>query len=144
MIQSFRLACKNALPILFCSLLLCLLSSLLSCASLFSGLSKENVTWEYIQTKSTGLKLSPAQITDSEVIIPLQISPNFDSAICLSEPAAEVSGQRILMNLKKGLCSGEPLPALKLKLLKPKAGTYTLIYADPQAHYPILGQLVIS
>mgnify|MGYP001255454383 CR=1 FL=1 len=101
--------------------------------------SKEPVSWEYLKTKSSGLKMQAVQILPSEIQIPLAVIPTFDSAICFSDPVGQISGQRILIRLKKGLCPTSPLPALVVILPKPAPGKYEVVYDDDNAKQPVIG-----
>jgi hypothetical protein len=105
--------------------------------------SKEPVTWEYLKTKSSGLKMQAVQILPSEIHIPLEVIPTFDSAICISDPVGQVSGQRILIRLQKGLCATSPLPPLRIILPKPAPGHYEVVYDDASAQQPVIGSFEV-
>ncbi len=114
-----------------------------SCASLMVWASKEPVSWEYLKTKSAGLKMQAVQILPSEIHIPLAVIPTFDSAICFSDPVGQFSGQRILIRLKKGLCPTAPLPALVVIMPKPAPGQYVVVYDDARANQPVIGTIEV-
>lgn len=83
--------------------------------------------------------MQAVQILPSEIRIPLAVQPTFDSALCFSDPLGQISGQRILIRLQKGLCPTSPLPALVVVLPKPTPGKYEVLYDDVHAKNPLIG-----
>ncbi|PIQ24917.1 hypothetical protein COW36_06055 [bacterium (Candidatus Blackallbacteria) CG17_big_fil_post_rev_8_21_14_2_50_48_46] len=115
-----------------------------SCAAVFVWLSQENVSWDYLQTKTSGIKLKPALISPQEIQIPLEVIPTFDSALCFSEVTGQVVKNRILIHLKKGLCPETPPAPLFLKIKRLQAGNYEIRYLDDSGvQSPILGQVEV-
>lgn len=87
--------------------------------------------------------MQAVQILPSEIRIPLAVLPTFDSALCFSDPLGQISGQRILIRLQKGLCPTAPLPALVVILPKPAPGKYVVVYDDARANQPVIGTIEV-
>ena len=68
------------------ALLLCL-----GCSDLLIWSTKESVTGDFIQSRCSGIALGKLEQVDTELKIPMKISPVQDSAICIYDPIASVS-----------------------------------------------------
>ena len=127
------------------SLMLCLLLlPTVACTKLVVWYSKENLTWDYVQNRCGGITVGKIQATPSELHIPLEVSSRYDSAICMYDPKGQVSGQWILISLKKGLCSGSAASPLVAKLPKPKTGAYEIRFQDSAALNPLIGTVNVD
>ena len=124
-------------------LLLALLPTL-SCTRLVVWYSKEKVTWSFIQEKCTVIKIGTIETTANHLSIPIDLHDKFDSAICMYDATAHVSGQRIEISVKKGLCGGGAYVPLVARVSKPNSGDYQIVYSDPIAGYPIIGSFHVD
>lgn len=66
-----------------------------------------------------------------------------DSAICVRRVTASVRARRILVRLDKCLCGPGATQELVARFPKPAPGGYRVVYEDPGAVFPEIGELEI-
>jgi hypothetical protein len=125
-------------------LFLGLLAGALGCQEALVRASKEPVTWAYISGSTTGIKLSPVEVSGGFVELSFTLWSNRDSAVCFYDPVARVEGYRILLGLKKALCSTGLVTPLVARVRDPGPGEYEIALDDANAGYPTIGRVAVG
>jgi hypothetical protein len=130
----------RALKLLF----LGLLAGALGCEPALVRASKEPVSWAYVSASTTGIPLAPVEVSGGLVVLSFTLWSNGDSAICFYDPASRAEGHRILLGVKKGICSGGPVKPLVARVPNPGPGDYEIAFDDASAGYPTIARIVVG
>jgi hypothetical protein len=114
------------------------------CTRMIVWATKETATWAFIQERCGGIKIGRGDTSDTYLSIPIDVHDNFDSGICMYDAKGRLSGTRIELSVKKGLCSGGPFIPLVARIPKPLPGDYLIVYADRGANYPKIGTVHVE
>ncbi len=125
-------------------LVLTALPLLAGCVDVVVWLTKEDTPWSYIRDRCFGPKLGPIDTSGSRVAIPIELSSLYDSGVCFYSASGRLSHNRVEIIVRRGLCSGGPIPPLVVRLAKPGPGDYQIVYGDAGADYPVIGSLHVD
>lgn len=118
------------------------------CDRLVSQATEKDAPWSYVEEAWGGMGVGKPVVSADGVTIPLELRlrppKRFDSAICVRGADAHLKDGRIVVVLERGVFGPGSLTeyAVRLKLL-PK-GTYTVVYGDADAGYPVIGEVVVE
>jgi hypothetical protein len=118
------------------------------CDRLVSEASERAAPWSYVEEAWGGIGVGKPVVSADGVTIPFDLGlrppKRLDSAICVRDADARLKDGRIVVLLERGVCGpGSPTEhAVHLKRL-PK-GTYTVVYGDADAGYPVIGEVIVE
>jgi hypothetical protein len=125
-------------------LFLGLLAGTLGCQEAMVRASKEPASWAYVSGSTTGIKLAPVGVSGGYAVLSFTLWSNRDSAVCFYDPSARVEGHRILLGVKKAICSDGPVTPLVARVPDPGSGEYELAFDDASAGYPTIARIVVG
>lgn len=126
-------------------IMICLaLLPMLGCTNMIVWFTKEKASWAFIQDRCNGITLGKIEASSAQVTIPISMWDRYDSAVCIYDPKGYVNDNRIIISVEKGLCSGEHIKPLIVRIAKPQFGDYKIMYDDPDANFPVIGSVHVD
>ncbi len=131
-----------------CSILalLCLFG-LTGCNRLVTWASTKTAPWSYVEDGWGGTALESYLVESNQVNLKFKLLihdvKRIDSGICSCGTSAKLQQNRILVRMKSCLCGPGADTHHVAIIRRPPPGQYLVVYDDPSANYPRIGEITI-
>lgn len=118
---------------------------LVGCGWVVSKASAERASWSYVDDAWGGLAVDQLVGSPDNPTLrfktKLHGAKRMDSAICVCGGSVRVQGQRLIVSLNRCLCDSATATSAELPLPRLASGSYSVVYDDESAGFPVVGRV---
>ncbi len=104
----------------------------------------QDASWSYVQQHYQGLLVGPNILTGGRLVFEVAPRAIIDKGNCLQGLRASREGRRIRVSFKPGDCPFIRRTPQFVDLAVWELGEYTVVYDDPAAGFPVVGEVHVD